>query len=100
MRHHMTPNGSVPFTPEEEAEWDAQETQTANDRMFLQWQNICAERNMRLYTCDWTQLPDAPLSDAQRQDWAAYRQTLRDLPANTLDPFDVTWPEMPVVNAL
>jgi hypothetical protein len=24
-RHHMTPNGPVPFTPEEEAEWDAME---------------------------------------------------------------------------
>lgn len=24
-RHHMTPDGPVPFTPEEEAQWDAQE---------------------------------------------------------------------------
>lgn len=24
-RHHMTQNGPVPFTPEEEAEWDANE---------------------------------------------------------------------------
>jgi hypothetical protein len=24
-RHHMTPEGSVPFTAEEEAEWDAME---------------------------------------------------------------------------
>lgn len=24
-RHHMTVNGPVPFTPEEEAEWDARE---------------------------------------------------------------------------
>jgi hypothetical protein len=24
-RHHMTANGPVPFTPEEEAEWDARE---------------------------------------------------------------------------
>lgn len=24
-RHHMTVDGPVPFTPEEEAEWDAQE---------------------------------------------------------------------------
>lgn len=24
-RHHMTADGPVPFTPEEEAEWDAQE---------------------------------------------------------------------------
>ena len=25
----------------------------------------------------------------------AYRQALRDLPANTPDPFDVTWPTNP-----
>lgn len=24
-RHHMTPDGPVPFTPEEEAAWDAEE---------------------------------------------------------------------------
>lgn len=24
-RHHMTAEGPIPFTPEEEAEWDAQE---------------------------------------------------------------------------
>ena len=24
-RHHATSNGNVPFTPEEEAEWDAKE---------------------------------------------------------------------------
>ena len=24
-RHHMTSNGPVPFTPEEEVEWDAME---------------------------------------------------------------------------
>jgi len=24
-RHHMTSSGPVPFTPEEEAEWDAKE---------------------------------------------------------------------------
>lgn len=29
-RHHMTANGPVPFTPEEEAEWDAQEAAWAS----------------------------------------------------------------------
>ena len=36
-------------------------------------------RNGRLYDCDWTQLPDAPLSDAERAQWRAYRQALRDM---------------------
>jgi hypothetical protein len=36
-------------------------------------------RTQRLYDCDWTQLPDAPLSDAQREQWRTYRQALRDM---------------------
>ena len=28
-RYHATPNGNVPFTPEEEAEWDAMEAEWA-----------------------------------------------------------------------
>ena len=34
-RHHMTVDGPVPFTPEEEAQWDAMEAElaaTAKDR--------------------------------------------------------------------
>lgn len=51
------------------------------------------ERNRRLIDCDWTQLPDAP--DAAREAWAVYRQSLRDLPATTIDPFNPQWPEPP-----
>ena len=36
-------------------------------------------RTQRLYDCDWTQLPDAPLSEAQREQWRTYRQALRDM---------------------
>lgn len=49
-------------------------------------------RNLRLYDCDWTQLPDAPLSDAQREQWRTYRQALRDM----MDDFAwglTTWPK-------
>ena len=53
---------------------------------------VRALRNQRLYDCDWTQLPDAPLSDAQRARWRSYRQALRDM----MDSFAwglTTWPE-------
>lgn len=49
-------------------------------------------RNARLFDCDWTQLPDAPLSDAQKARWRTYRQELRDM----MDDFAwglTTWPE-------
>ena len=34
-RHHMTANGPVPFTPQEEAEWDAQEAENAAEQATL-----------------------------------------------------------------
>ena len=53
------------------------------------------ERNSKLTKCDWTQNGDVP-SETQTK-WQAYRQSLRDLPANTADPtiWNVTWPTEP-----
>lgn len=40
-----------------------------------------AQRDALLAASDWTQTaPDAPLTDEQRKEWAAYRQHLRDHP--------------------
>lgn len=52
-------------------------------------------RNHKLTECDWTQLPDAPLTDAKKAEWALYRQALRDFPANCTDPANPVWPEPP-----
>lgn len=54
-----------------------------------------AQRNEMLAACDWTQMPDVDLTDAKKQEWAAYRQALRDLPANTTDPANPDWPLPP-----
>ena len=40
---------------------------------------IRLQRDKRLLDCDWTQLPDAP-SSINKEAWAVYRQSLRDLP--------------------
>lgn len=37
-------------------------------------------RNFFLAQSDWTQLPDAPLTEAKKAEWAAYRQQLRAMP--------------------
>lgn len=67
---------------------DVQE-QEATD---LAWANLKSARNLRLQSTDWTQVPDAPVDRAA---WATYRQALRDLPDNTTDPQNVTWPTPP-----
>jgi len=53
------------------------------------------ERDDLLANSDWTQLPDSPLSDSKKVEWASYRQQLRDLPSNTSDPANPNWPEKP-----
>ena len=43
--------------------------------------SIRSKRNELLKESDWTQLNDCPLSDLKKQEWATYRQELRDLPS-------------------
>ena len=56
------------------------------------WNTLRNERTELLAQSDWTQVADAPV-DATA--WATYRQALRDLPANTTDPRNPTWPTKP-----
>lgn len=53
------------------------------------------ERDRRLAASDWTQVPDAPLTDAQRSSWAAYRQALREVPQQDGFPHSIKWPDKP-----
>ena len=53
------------------------------------------ERNARLTASDWTQVADAPLSETQRAAWAAYRQSLRDLPQTYSGEGPIPWPVAP-----
>lgn len=57
--------------------------------------DLRALRAVKLKSSDWTQAADSPLSDAKKAEWATYRQQLRDLPANTSDPANPTWPTPP-----
>lgn len=56
---------------------------------------IRAWRNPLLQQCDWTQLPDAILTIDEKQAWQDYRQTLRDIPQDFLNPDDVVFPDPP-----
>jgi len=56
------------------------------------------KRDNVLALCDWTQIPDTPLTDSKKAEWATYRQALRDLPANNSSITllaDATWPTQP-----
>ena len=86
-------------------------TRTARPGEYYVWENmqwnfdsarfmelLRVERDLRLAKSDWTQMPDSPLDELERGWWAAYRQQLRDLPANVdgLTHLDqVEWPVEP-----
>lgn len=55
------------------------------------WQELRQIRNYTLLQSDWTQLPDAPITEAKKQEWSYYRQQLRDLPNNITDPKPLVW---------
>jgi hypothetical protein len=43
-------------------------------------------------------MPDSPLSDEKKAEWATYRQQLRDLPVGYTDDnewSDIVWPTKP-----
>ena len=89
-RFAATTNGVVQFSAEREALRDAEEAAYAagaNDRAVAA---LREKRNQLLIETDWWVLRGSP-TDAQN----AYRLALRDLPANTADPSNPTWPEEP-----
>lgn len=58
----------------------------------MTWEMVRAKRDRLLAASDWTQVVDAPVD---QQAWAAYRQTLRDIPQDFDSPESVVWPERP-----
>jgi hypothetical protein len=50
------------------------------------WSGLRMMRDQLLSNSDWTQIPDAPLTETQKTTWQTYRQQLRDLPENIQDP--------------
>jgi hypothetical protein len=57
----------------------------------MTWGEVRAERNQLLAGTDFRALSDVPMSD----EMTAYRQALRDVPADNADPDDISWPSKP-----
>lgn len=79
---------TVPLTAEEIAEREAYERDVLPGILL---NNLRRERNRLLTETDYLALSDQTLT-AEMQ---AYRQALRDLPANTVDPANPVWPTKP-----
>jgi len=90
----LTTLAPVPFPaqPTPAHTWDWPTTAWVLD-LSLAEQQARARRNALLAACDWTQLPDVPLTTQDA--WAEYRQALRDVPSQSGFPEDIQWPTPP-----
>ena len=79
-------SGDAPTRDECDAAWSA----VVRDAQA--WDAVRGERDRLLAASDWTQVADAPVDAAA---WAAYRQTLRDVPQDFASPDEVVWPTAP-----
>ena len=79
----------TPLTAEELAAIEAYERDVAP---VFQMEELRRQRNQLLAETDWWVFPDSPDATAEQ---LAYRQALRDLPANTTDPANPVWPTKP-----
>lgn len=105
------PGDAVEVTPEQEREIRLGQTQSKVVRMDRDKALVLEDRppeppvrlaararrrrDALLRDSDWTQLPDTPLTDDQRQSWSAYRASLRDVPQQDGFPTTITWPDAP-----
>jgi len=77
----------IPLTPEEIAAIQASQPTTAE-----LMEQLRQHRNQLLTETDYLGLPDLGGFSVEMM---AYRQALRDLPANTVDPANPVWPTKP-----
>jgi hypothetical protein len=76
---------NTPFTP-------AEMEQAKQNALY----SLRRTRDMKLQSCDYTQLPDVPLTTEKRAEWVTYRQELRDYMDTVTDPFNPpAWPVPP-----
>lgn len=73
---------------------------TASEAVFDPQVTARITRNLKLEASDWTQVPDSPLTDPQKEAWRTYRQALRDFPSvvgdcTSEDEVIALLPEMP-----
>ena len=92
-------------TEDEWVEWldteQDQPTDAETEDMLAQlaaeypWVAVREQRNRMLRDSDWTDLPHSPLGESQQEEWQAYRQALRDVPQQDVEPDAVVWPDKP-----
>ena len=71
------------------------ESEKPTIKNILGLQQLRSERDLKLAETDWVVTKSSETGVAESDAWKTYRQALRDLPSNTSDPFNPTWPTKP-----
>lgn len=71
------------------------ESEKPTIKNILGFQKLRYERDLKLSETDWVVTKSSETGVAESDAWKTYRQALRDLPSNTDDPFNPTWPTEP-----
>lgn len=72
--------------------WVEQDTPDFELRKTIRERAARKDRDALLERSDWTQMPDAPLTEEQRESWKVYRQALRDVTLQPGFPWEINWP--------
>ncbi len=59
------------------------------------WSFIREQRDALISATDWTQMPDATLTQDKKSEFVLYRKALRDIPQTFDNPNEVVWPSKP-----
>ena len=89
-RYHLVDGVQIEWTEDDWVAWEAE--QEAADKDFTFTRSV---RDNLLRSTDWTQIADAALGEHTAEEWAAYRQELRDLPTGFTKVSEVVWPDDP-----
>lgn len=81
------------MTPEEIQEFENSRQQFRDATVKIIANESRQKRDDLLLRSDWTQLPNAKVSDQQA--WEVYRQALRDIPQQAGFPENIDWPTAP-----
>jgi hypothetical protein len=84
----------MPTKPNEWCVFDYS-TKTWNDNLQIADIIQKSKRQSLLSESDWTQIPNNPLTEQKQQEWAVYRQQLRDITKQSGYPTNVLWPIQP-----
>jgi|TARA_B100001939_G_scaffold172036_1_gene148276 hypothetical protein len=71
-------NTIIDMTPAEISAREEHEREMNDAKFGKRLAGFRIKRNILLQECDWTDLPNAPLTDEKKQEWLDYRQSLRD----------------------